>query len=177
MRVSLSVLFLATLFPVFAADPYTAQVVHIVDGDTLTVARQGHLTKSRLFGIDCPESRQEAGPEATRFTKDLALDRSVIVIPHDIDRYGRTVAEIVLPDGRALNKEIVRAGYAWWYWEYDRSDSDMQKLEADARDNRMGLWFGSNPIAPWDWRKTLRSKHSRDSARSERRSEPRTRRE
>jgi peptidyl-prolyl cis-trans isomerase A (cyclophilin A) len=27
----------------------------------------------------------------------MALDRSVIVAPHDIDRYGRTVAEIVLP--------------------------------------------------------------------------------
>jgi micrococcal nuclease len=30
----------------------------------------------------------------------------------DIDRYRRTVAEIILPDARNLNQELVRAGMA-----------------------------------------------------------------
>jgi endonuclease YncB( thermonuclease family) len=117
------------------------------------------LVKIRLFGIDCPESRQEAGPEATRLAKHLTLDRDVIVVPHDIDRYGRTVAEIILPDGRTLNKEIVRAGYAWWYWEYDPDDTEMQTLQATARDNHVGLWSNSIPTAPWEWRKSVQSGH------------------
>jgi endonuclease YncB( thermonuclease family) len=31
----------------------------------------------------------------------------------DVDRYGRTVGEVILPDGRVLNHELVRAGLAW----------------------------------------------------------------
>ena len=91
----------------FAADRYKARVNHIVDGDTITVEVRGRLMKIRLFGIDCPESKPEYGLQASRFTKNMALDRPVTIIPHDIDCYGRVVAEIVLPDGRTLNNEIV----------------------------------------------------------------------
>jgi endonuclease YncB( thermonuclease family) len=38
----------------------------------------------------------------------------VTVWPVTTDRYGRTVAEVVVPDGRILNHEPVRAGYSWW---------------------------------------------------------------
>jgi Staphylococcal nuclease homologue len=48
------------------------------------------------------------------------------VIQHDTERYGRMVAEIILPDGRVLNKELVRAGHAWWYSQYDRNDTEWQ---------------------------------------------------
>jgi endonuclease YncB( thermonuclease family) len=51
--------------------------------------------------------------QAARFARDMALDRTVTVVPHDIERYGRVVAEILLLDGNALNREIVRAGHAW----------------------------------------------------------------
>ncbi len=36
----------------------------------------------------------------------------------DRDRYGRTVGEVLLPDGRSLNHELVRAGLAWMYRRY-----------------------------------------------------------
>jgi endonuclease YncB( thermonuclease family) len=29
------------------------------------------------------------------------------------DRFGRTVAEVILPDGTLLNQELVRGGLAW----------------------------------------------------------------
>jgi endonuclease YncB( thermonuclease family) len=58
-----------------------------------------------------------------------------------------------------LNKEIVRAGYAWWYWEYDPYDTEMQTLQATARDNHVGLWSNSIPTAPWEWRKSVQSGH------------------
>jgi hypothetical protein len=31
------------------------------------------------------------------------------------------LAEIILPDGRNLNRELVRAGLAWWYERYART--------------------------------------------------------
>jgi micrococcal nuclease len=42
----------------------------------------------------------------------LAFGQLVQVIVRDQDRYGRTVADVRLPDGRSLNQEIVRGGYA-----------------------------------------------------------------
>jgi hypothetical protein len=71
----------------------------------------------------------------------------------DIDRYRRTVAEIILPDGRNLNQEIVRAGLAWWYERYARRETVLQDLEQEARDAKRGLWSEPKPVAPWEWRK------------------------
>jgi endonuclease YncB( thermonuclease family) len=108
-RVRPSILLLASLLPALAADPFTAQVVRVTDGDTIVVEASGHVVKVRLFGIDCPESKQEGGTQATWFTRDAALDRTVTVISQDTDRYGPMVAEIVLPDGRVVNKEFVHS--------------------------------------------------------------------
>jgi hypothetical protein len=42
------------------------------------------------------------------------------------------VADVVLPDGRVLNRELVRSGNARWYWKYDRADAETKALEAHA---------------------------------------------
>jgi micrococcal nuclease len=164
-------LLLALLVPALAADPFTARVVRVIDGDTIAVEAPGHIFKVRLFGIDCPEHNQDGGPEATWFTTEMAMDRSVTVIEHDMDRYGRIVADIVLPDGRVLNKELVRSGNAWWYWKYDRADAELEALEEHAREAHLGLGAASNPLPPWEWRK---AGHAAAPHRSSRRSRPRS---
>jgi endonuclease YncB( thermonuclease family) len=63
------------------------------------------------------------------------------------------VAEIILPDGRNLNQELVPAGLAWWYERYARRETVLRDLEQEARDAKRGLWSDRNPVAPWDWRK------------------------
>ena len=37
---------------------WTGQVVHVADGDTITVTRDGKRVKDRLYGIDTPEKAQ-----------------------------------------------------------------------------------------------------------------------
>jgi len=66
-------------------------------------------------GIDCPESRQTFGTRAKQLTSQLAFGKVVSVQVKDVDRYHGTVSKVVLPDGRSLNRELVRAGLAWWY--------------------------------------------------------------
>lgn len=70
----------------------------------------------------------------------------------DIDRYKRTVAEVILPDGRNLNQETVSAGLAWWYRQYSRHDQDLEQLEEEARSAKRGLWADKDPVPPWEFR-------------------------
>ena len=97
--------------PGLAAD-FTGRVVGVSDGDTITVLHQGKPERIRLHGIDCPEKRQAFGNRAKQFTSTLVFSKTVTVQAVDRDRYGRTVGEVLLPDGRSLNRELVRAGFA-----------------------------------------------------------------
>lgn len=58
------------------------------------------------------------GQAAKEYVLDMAALKVVTVEVHDTDKYGRTVGEVILPDGRNLNRDIVKAGYAWWYRKY-----------------------------------------------------------
>jgi endonuclease YncB( thermonuclease family) len=137
------------------AEGSRALVVGVTDGDTITVLHNGRSEALRLHGIDAPEKGQAFGERAKQFTSGLAFGRSVAVHVRGRDRYRRTIADVFLPDGRNLNQEVVRAGYAWWYREYS-ADQRLGVLETEARAARRGLWADPNPQRPWEWRKGLR---------------------
>jgi len=108
--------------PVFAdAKSFSGKVVKVSDGDTIQVMHEGKAEKIRLAGIDCPESKQPFGQAAKKFVLEIAAQKSVTVYVETTDRYGRTVGEVILPDGRNLNKELVRAGYVLVQRELENS--------------------------------------------------------
>jgi micrococcal nuclease len=75
----------------------------------------------------------------------------------DIDRCKRTAAEIILPDGRNLNQELVCAGgLAWWQQQYARRESALRDLEQESRDAKCWSWIAPKPVEPWEWRKAGR---------------------
>ena len=112
----------------------------------------GQGERIRLHGIDCPEKRQAFGNRAKQFTSNLVFAKTVTVQALDRDRYGRTVGVVLLPDGRSLNHELVRAGLAWMYRRYT-NDQSLSDLEEEARVARRGLWAEPDPIPPWEGRK------------------------
>jgi hypothetical protein len=59
---------------------------------------------------------------------------------------------VILPDGRSLNRERVKEGMAWWYRNFAPHDAELARLEAEAREARIGLWSRPNPVPPWGWR-------------------------
>lgn len=149
----------------FIVISFTGEVVGVSDGDTIKVLHNGYPEKIRLARIDCPEHNQAFGQRAKQFTSDCCFTKTVTVLDSDHDRYGRTIGEIILPAlpgepyRRSLNVELVRAGLAWWYRKYAPNAPDLQELENQARDNRLGLWSEPNPMPPWDFRKM--EKHNR----------------
>ena len=108
------------------------------------------------YGIFSQESGrypgQDFGTRAKQAASELAFGKVVTVQPRSTDRYGRTVAVVLLLDGRNLNHELVRSGLAWWYRKYTPGDATLAWLEAEARGARRGLWSQASPIPPWDWR-------------------------
>ena len=130
---------------------FTGEVAEIVDGDTLDVLRSNAPQRIRLYGIDCPELHQPFGQTAKLLTVEMALHKTVTVRVRGRDKYGRTLGDVLFGDGRVLNKELVKAGMAWWYRKYV-NDSQLVALEDEARTKRLGLWSDANPIAPWEFR-------------------------
>ena len=104
---------LVLIFPSLTFADFSGRVVGVTDGDTITVLHNGRGEKIRLYGIDCPEKRQAFGSKAKQFTSQLAFGKDVTIVGHGKDKYGRTLGDVILPDGKNLNEELVYNGFAW----------------------------------------------------------------
>ena len=131
---------------------FSGRVIDVHDGDTLTVTRWNTPVKVRLAHIDSPELGQAFGPEARDFANKLCLGKVVDVYTVGRDLYGRTIADVSLPNRACLNEEIVENGFAWCYQQGTPADHVIRKLEDEARTNKRGLWSTSAPTAPRDHR-------------------------
>jgi endonuclease YncB( thermonuclease family) len=83
-------------------------VTHVADGDTLDITANGQTYTVRLDGIDAPEGGQAFGREARVQLRVLAFSKPATATVLDRDRYGRTVARVIVA-GRDLSEEMVRA--------------------------------------------------------------------
>jgi endonuclease YncB( thermonuclease family) len=118
------------------------------------------MERIRLHGIDAPEKGQAFGKRSKRAASELSFGKDVTVLEHGRDKYGRTLGEVILPDDRSLNQEMVRSGHAWRYRKYS-SDRALDRLESNARQSNRGLWQDDDAVPPWKYRrgKTAGRKH------------------
>ncbi|MEW6140324.1 MAG: thermonuclease family protein [Thermodesulfobacteriota bacterium] len=149
MKVLLTVLILLSTVPCFG---WSGLCVSVQDGDSIKVMCRDHAMKIRLYGIDCPERGQPFGTRARQFTSSLVFKKVVEVEPITIDQHGRTVAWVTV-EGKNVNKELLRAGLAWWSRRSAPHDRELANLEDAARKARVGLWSDPHPVPPWVWRK------------------------
>lgn len=101
---------------------YRARISDVYDGDTFTaVVDLGfHVAlerKFRLAGIQAPELRgteKEAGRLARDFLRGLVdgLEVRLRTFKDRTEKYGRYLADILLPDGRSAADELVKEGLA-----------------------------------------------------------------
>ena len=98
-----------------------AQVLRVVDGDTIRVRLDGHIERVRYIGVDTPESVKPGTPVQC-FAKRAAAANAALVAGRSVrlvgdveqrDRYGRLLAYVYRePDGAFVNAALVRDGYA-----------------------------------------------------------------
>ncbi len=101
----LAALILLVSLPSITLAEFIGKVVGVIDGDSIRVMHRGKAEPIRLLGIDCPEKRQPFGTRAKEYTSELVFGQDVTVYGDKRDRYGRRLAEVLLPDGRSLNQE------------------------------------------------------------------------
>jgi len=132
----ISFVFILTLL----SPPLNAQqkttLTRIIDGDIIQTLYGGAEKRIRLIGIDTPESRVnrkakkdkyanmseydvktiiEMGKKAKAYVNGLVKRGDMITIEFDVqemDKYGRLLCYVYLSNGKMLNEEIVKAGYA-----------------------------------------------------------------
>jgi len=139
-----------------------AQVIYVVDGDTVIVSKSPGEIRVRLDSIDCPEDGQHWGDTAKYGLIKLIGNKGVHLEEHGLDSYGRTLATIYVWYGQKnewlnVNERMVTLGHAWVMRKfYDHLPQDRQaqlnRLERWAQSKKVGLWGTSNPVPPWKWR-------------------------
>src|SRR5437773_9600283 len=76
-----------------------AKLVGVIDGDTIDVLDNQHSERIRLSGIDCPENDQAYGQRAKQAASELVFCKDVTLETHCLDKYGRTLVDVLLLDG------------------------------------------------------------------------------
>jgi micrococcal nuclease len=126
-----------------------AEVVRVVDGDTIEVELGGEEEDVRYIGIDTPESAIPGEPvecfgkEAAAANEDLVGGETVRLVfdAERRDHYGRLLA-YVYADGTFVNARLVEDGYATTL-EIEPNTSraeQLGRLEAAAGREGIGLW-------------------------------------
>jgi|AMFO01.1.fsa_nt_gi Micrococcal nuclease (thermonuclease) homologs len=123
------------------------QVRYVFDGDTFETAAGERI---RLLGINAPEVAhperpgQVMGIEATKALAGMIAGKTVR-LEFDAERhdvYGRTLAQVYLPDGTWVNGEMLRRGlaHAYIFTPNLRWARELVALERTARKKRLGIW-------------------------------------
>jgi endonuclease YncB( thermonuclease family) len=153
---ALTGLSLAALAP-FGQAATAATVLSIGDGDTISVLERGQKLKVRLACIDAPETAQSPYGMASRnqLKALLPLGSTVSLRVQAVDRYGRSVAEVIGSKGK-VNLAMVQSGQAFVYRQYlSRCDRGAYlAAERQAQAQRLGVWAVPGGITrPWDFRR------------------------
>ena len=145
---------LAVLAP-FGQAAMAATVLSIGDGDSISVLERGKKLKVRLACIDAPETAQSPYGMASRnqLKAMLPVGSTVNLRVQAVDRYGRSVAEVI---GKGIvNLAMVQSGQAFVYRQYlGRCDRQAYlAAERQAQAQRLGVWAVPGGMTrPWDFR-------------------------
>lgn len=111
----MKILFLLLLFPALAStEEFVARVVKVHDADTIVVLHDQRALTIRLKGIDCPETGNASGLRAKKYAAETINGKNVKLKTYGKDKYGRTIADVFLENGRLFNQELVLSGNCHW---------------------------------------------------------------
>jgi micrococcal nuclease len=104
---------------------YLAEIRSVYDGDTVRLDIDLGMdiwvrnVSVRINGIDTPELKTTEGKAARDYAKSLLKVRQKVTVKTIRDKkekWGRYLADIILPDGSSFSTNMVAAGHAKTYF-------------------------------------------------------------
>ena len=142
-----------------------AQVMRVIDGDTIWVDIGGNKEKVRFIGINAPELARDGkkaqfmAEEAKDFVEKTIKDKKIYLEKDltDRDKYDRLLRYIYLEKpsenpsfdeirDKSLNGILVKEGFAYsnYYKPNIKYQDFLEKLEDEARENKLGIHSKKN---------------------------------
>lgn len=98
-----------------------ATVKRVIDGDSIAVQldlgwKIYYNTTIRVAGMDAPELNTDQGKLAREYVTGLLPAGTIVtVVSHSLDKYGRVLGAVLLPDGTNLTELLISQGFAIEY--------------------------------------------------------------
>jgi len=145
-----------------------AEIIEVQGGSTLVGRYNGKVVKIKVIGLGLSSYPNKNKVEAKiagavlykareilkAGTKvKLLFDNSNSAKGH-LDKLGRLLAHVILPDGTFYAEKMIKEGYGRAIVKYPFDPKIMEKylkVEKEARKNGKGLWRTDNKYGDWFW--------------------------
>ncbi|MBC1241302.1 thermonuclease family protein [Nostoc sp. 2RC] len=149
-------------------------VERVSDGDTIVIKdTNGKNVTVRFACVDAPEIAHTNKEKQSKSTSDRnqfswgvkAQERVQQLVQQggervtlnitDSDRYGRKVAEVRLKNSTFIQQVLLQEGLAKVYRPYLNkcpSKDLIQQAEAQAKEQKLGIWNDTKFVNPWEYR-------------------------
>ncbi|MFN2144519.1 MAG: thermonuclease family protein [Anaerolineales bacterium] len=122
----------------------TAELVEVIDGDTIDVRIDGQVARVRYIGVDTPEREDPYYEEATTANRIL-LGSGTLTLVRDVsetDRYDRLLRYVFTEQGYLVNYQLIVDGYAHLVtFPPDVACAEtFLAAQEDARSREAGIW-------------------------------------
>ncbi|PKM93299.1 MAG: nuclease [Firmicutes bacterium HGW-Firmicutes-1] len=129
-----------------------AEVLKVIDGDTIEVLISGHKEQIRFIGVNCPELNDHYSEEAKRFTSNELLGKIVYMEKDTIDKdhYNRLLRYVWtrIPSSEddniteMFNVKLLSEGYAsiLKIAPNDKYAAQFQTIEKESQEKNKGIW-------------------------------------
>ena len=124
-----------------------AEVVRVIDGDTIVVRLSGTEEHIRYYGINTTEHGQPCFQEAADRNREL-IGQSVLLLPdaRNRDRYGRLLRYVFDASGASVDARLVGEGYAHAWRQDGTYRGQLIALEDRVQAAKIGcLWTTAAP--------------------------------
>ncbi len=130
---------------------FTGRVVSVHAGDSLVMlVGSNRQVRVKLAEIAAPVLTQPYGATSKQALVNKVRGKMVRVTVVGADDIGRAECDVYL-DSRWINQEMVAEGAAWHFRKHS-TGTGLGAAERAARQKRLGLWAGKQPIPPWEYR-------------------------
>jgi micrococcal nuclease len=125
-----------------------AEVVGVIDGDTIDVLYNGEKVRVRYIGIDTPEPYRDGKPacfshEATEANRALVAGKKVQLLSdqEDTDKYGRLLRYVYVGD-TFVNATLIQEGFAKTLTIQPNTihKNEFVEFQLKAKEEGKGMW-------------------------------------